>query len=710
MAQASVEIDGKTISVESGTLAKQADGAVCVRLGDTIILATAVAAAPREGINFFPLTVDFEEKMYAAGRIPGTRYLRREGRPGENAIITGRRIDRPIRPLFPKGFRGDTQIIVTVLSVDPENPPDMLGMIGASAALGISSIPFLGPVGAVRVGRIGDRFIFFPTYQEMDQSDLDLVLVASNSGIMMLEMRGDRIPEEMVLQAIDFGWDRARQIIALQERLAGEIGRPKQAYETPAHDLEIAAAVEPFVGEIHGTMQNPEKQAREGAMNELTESIVAQLAERFPDRQAEVRSLLEDVIDREFRRLVLEEGRRPDGRGLEEVRAISCEVGLLPRAHGSALFTRGQTQVMTVATLGGVGEEQLIEDLGTRESKRFIHHYNFPPFSVGEVRPLRGPSRRDIGHGVLVERALQPLIPEEEDFPYTIRLVSEVLESNGSSSMAAVCAGTLALMDAGIPIGAAVAGVSIGMVSDGSRRVLLTDIQGVEDFTGDMDCKIAGTREGLTAIQMDVKLHGLPREVLAEGLAQARRARLQILDRMAETIAAPRPELAPHAPRVFTLEIHPDRIGDLIGPGGKTIKKLEADLSVDIDVEQDGRVFILATDQHSGELALKAVEDITRDLKIGETYTGKVVRITDFGAFVELMPGRDGLVHISQLARERVEKVEDVVNMGDEVVVKIIDIDPKGKVRLSRKELLPGGAETRPGEGDRGPSPRRRPR
>ena len=712
MAIASRDLDGKTISLECGTLAKQADGSVVVRLGDTIALVTATMAKPREGLDFFPLLVDYEEKMYAAGKIPGVRYIRREGRPSETAILTARRIDRTIRPLFPEGFRNDVQIVATVLSADPDNAADIPAMIGASAALSLSSIPFLGPVGIVRVGRVDGKMVVNPTYAERDQSDLDLVVSVSPLGVIMLEGMADQLPEEVLLEAIGFALPHAESLMEMQRALAQESGKEKFAFSAVIVSDEVRQAVAKLGGKIRDAIQNPDKKARETETAEVIQQLTVGLAETFPEKLAEIRLAIEDQTYYELRTLILDGKRRPDGRAPDEIRPLSSAVALLPRTHGSALFTRGQTQVMSVLTLGGVGDEQLIDDLGVVESKRFMHHYNFPPYSVGEVRPLRGASRRDIGHGSLVERALLPVLPDEERFPYTVRVVSEVLESNGSSSMASVCGSSLALMDGGVPIRAAVAGISIGMVSDDSRHQLLTDIQGVEDFSGDMDFKIAGTRSGVTAVQMDVKLKGLTLDLIREAFAQARKAREQLLDTMDTCIAAPRPELAPHAPRVFTIEISPDKIGDIIGPGGKTIKKMEADFGVKIDIEQDGRVFIAAPDQTSGEQALKVIEDITRDLKVGEIYAGRVVRIVPFGAFIELMPGRDGLLHISQIARERIEKVEDVLRMGEEVQVRVIEIDPQGKVRLSRKDLLgppEGGEEPESERPSGGRPPRSRP-
>ncbi len=705
MAVESCDLGGRPISVETGTLAKQADGSVCVRVGDTIVLVAVSMAAPREGVTFFPLLVDFEEKMYAAGKIPGVRYIRREGRPSEGAILSARRIDRSIRPLFPKGFKNDIQIIATVISADMENAGDVPAMVGASAALCVSSIPFLGPIGAVRVGRVDGAYIVNPTYAERDTSDLDLIVAVSPSGVIMLEGMADQLPEATVAEAIEFALPYAQETLEMQRRLAAAAGKKKIDFEPLKVADDIKTAVARFSSTIRKEIQNPDKKAREEATAQIIEQLHAELAETFPERLSEIRAALEDQSEAELRSLILDEGKRPDGRGPEEIRSLSSVAALLPRAHGSALFARGQTQVMSVVTLGGVGDEQLIDDLGVVESKRFMHHYNFPPYSVGEVRPMRGPSRRDLGHGSLVEHALLPVLPDEEGFPYTVRVVSEVLESNGSSSMASVCGSSLALMDAGVPIRAAIAGISIGMVSDGERRQLLTDIQGIEDFQGDMDFKIAGTRDGITAVQLDTKLGGLQIGTVRDALEQAKRARYTILDSMEATLATPRPELAPHAPRVFTIQIDPERIGEVIGPGGKMIRKLEADFLCKIDIEQDGRVFIASADQLSGEKAVQAVSDLIREVKVGEVHTGKVVRITPFGAFVELLPGKDGLLHISQIAHERIERVEDVLRMGDSVEVKVIEIDPQGKVRLSRKELLPGGEgeEGSSGGGDRPP-------
>jgi len=720
MATQKIELAGRSLALESGTLAKQAHGSVCVRLGDTIVLATAVQAKPREGIDFFPLMVEFEAKMYAAGKIPGTRYVRREGRPAESSILAARRIDRCLRPLFPKGFRNEVQVVVTPLSVDPENPPDIPGLIAASAALAISPIPFNGPIAAVRVAKIADRFVINPTYQELDESELDLVVAGSKAGSLMLEATADQVPEETIAAAIEAARPAILEIIAAQEALAAQIGKPKDVFVKPEPDSALVSAVEPFAASLREALRNPDKQARESATDEIIADVAGQLAEQFPDRAAEVKAAVEARLDKEFRHLVLDEGVRTDGRAPDALREITAEVGLLPRAHGTGLFNRGQTQVLSTATLGSVGEEQLIDDLGVEESKRYMHHYNFPPYSVGEVKPMRGPSRRDIGHGSLAEHALLAVLPEEEEFPYTIRVVSDVLESNGSSSMASVCGSSLALMDAGVPIRAAVAGISIGMVSSDGRHKLLTDIQGIEDHNGDMDFKVAGTRVGVTAIQLDVKCSGLPKEIVAEALTQAKRARLQILDKMDACIPAARPELAAHAPRIYTIEIDPEKIGAVIGTGGRVIRKIQTDHDVKIDVQDDGHIFVAASDAIQGQAALKEIEALTKDIEVDEVYQGRVVRIAPFGAFIELLPGKDGLLHISQLAQGRVERVEDVLNMGDTVEVRVSEIDPQGKIRLVRNDLMPAApagqrGSTRPHQDDdqgggppRGRSDRRR--
>jgi polyribonucleotide nucleotidyltransferase len=692
-------LNGRTLSIETGTLARQASGSAVVRHGDTIVLATAtIAPKPRADVDFFPLIVDFEEKMYAAGKIPGSRFIKREGRPTEHAVVTCRRIDRPLRPLFPQHLRQDVQIIITVLSADPWNPPDIAGLIGASCAVALSPIPFMGPVGAVRVGRVDGKFILNPTYQELEASDLDLVVTASRQGILMLEGSAHQLPGPVFMEAVEFGQKNLLPTIELQEEIIGEAAQAK--IEAPAQepDPEMLNAVAQYRDSVRQALQNPNKLAREDATRDIEEEVFEKLQAAWSDNPDKLKAAIAHFLNSQFREMILHEGKRPDGRQPQEIRPTSSHVGLLPQTHGSALFVRGQTQVLSTVTLGGVGEAQILDTITPEErEKRFMHHYNFPPFSVGEVRPLRGASRRDIGHSSLVESALLPVIPPEESFPYTIRVVSEVLESNGSSSMASVCASSLALMDAGVPLSAAVAGISVGLVCDDSRWTFLTDIQGIEDFAGDMDFKIAGTETGITACQLDMKKPGLPLEVLAAAVERACEARLSILEGMKQTLPAPRPELAPHAPRIFTVEIPQSKIGDVIGPGGRMVRKIEQDFNVRVDIEQEGRVFIAAHDQKSGEAAVKVVEDLTRELRIGETYIGKVVRITAFGAFVELMPGRDGLLHISEISPERIAKVEDVLHLGDEIEVKVLEIGPDGKVRLTRKGLLQGDDASSPG-------------
>jgi polyribonucleotide nucleotidyltransferase len=689
------KVGEREVIIETGKLAGQAGGAVTVRSGDSVLLATATAAKePREGIDFFPLSVEFEERLYAAGRIPGS-FFRREGKPTEQAILQARLIDRSIRPLFPKDFRNEVQVIVTALSSDEENPLDILGMIGASAALTISDIPWEGPIGAVRVGYVNGQFVFNPTLSELEQSLLDIRLAGSEDAIIMVEAGAKEAPEELVLQALEAGHRAMQDLIRVQRQMREEVGKPKVAYEPVQIDEALAERVRAMATEPikQVLLEKDDKHGRREALDALLESIVEQLTQELGEENLDlntVKTTFDDIVKAEVRRAILEEQRRPDGRKPNELRPLYCEVGLLPRTHGSGLFVRGETQVLTIATLGTTAEEQKLDSLDSEETKRYIHHYNFPPFSVGEVRPLRGPGRREIGHGALAERALVPVLPSEEEFPYTIRLVSEVLSSNGSSSMASVCGSTLALMDAGVPIKRPVAGVAMGLITDGQRYVILTDIQGLEDHEGDMDFKVAGTREGITALQMDIKVKGISSQILAEALAQAREARLQILDVMAQTISAPRPELSPYAPRIIKLTIDPSKIGMLIGPGGKVVRKIQEDAKVEIQIEEDGTVYIAARADSNPDLAVQMVEQITEEIQVGKIYTGKVVRITDFGAFVEILPGQDGLVHISQLADYRVPRVEDVVKVGDEVMVMVTDIDSEGRVRLSRRAVMEG--------------------
>lgn len=684
-----MQLAGRALVVETGKMAKQANGAVLIRYGDTAVLVTATASAePRQGIDFFPLTVDYEERLYSVGKIPGG-FIKREGRPSEAAILAGRLIDRPIRPLFAEGFRNDVHVVVTVLSVDQDNPPDIPAMIGASCALSISDIPFNGPIGGVRVGRVDGQFVINPTVEQQDRSDLNLVVAGTKDAVLMVEAGANEVPEKVILDAIAFGHDIIREIVAFQEKIVAEVGKPKR--EIPLYEVppEIDAAVREYVTEkLKNAVTNPDKLAREEQIKQVKAEATEHFLLLYPDNAKDIAYVMQKVLKEIVRKMITIDKVRPDGRQLDEIRPISCEVGLLRRTHGSGLFTRGQTQVLTVTTLGAIGDEQILDGLGVEESKRYMHHYNFPAFSVGETRPARGPGRREIGHGALAERALLPVIPPETEFPYTIRLVSEVLESNGSTSMGSVCGSTLSLMDAGVPIKAPVSGVAMGLVKEGDHYTILTDIQGIEDALGDMDFKVAGTAKGVTAIQMDIKISGITKEILADALEQARRGRLFILDKMLEVIKEPRPELSPYAPRIITMEIDPDKIRDVIGPGGKTIKKIIDETGVTIDIEDDGKVFIAAVDVEAGKKAVRIIENLVRDVEVGGVYMGKVTRLMNFGAFVEILPGKEGLVHISQLARERVNKVEDVVKVGDEILVKVTEIDRQGRINLSRKELL----------------------
>ncbi|MDR7503253.1 MAG: polyribonucleotide nucleotidyltransferase, partial [Armatimonadota bacterium] len=717
--QVELQVGGRTLAFETGLLAQQADGSVVVRYGDSVVLVTATASRqPREGIDFLPLTCDYEERMYAAGKIPGG-FFKREGRPGESAILSARLMDRPIRPLFPKGLRNDVQVIATVLSTDQANDPAILAVNGASAALMLSGLPFGGPVGAVRVGLIDGRFVLNPTLRQIEEeSDLDLVVAGTADAIIMVEAGAGEVPEETVLEAFDLAHQEIRRIVEIQHRLVELAGKPPRPVTiVPDPDPELVAAVrEVALPLVREALTRPEKLAREAALEETEQVVTARLLEqapeRFAGREAEIGPAVEQVIKEEVRRRILEEGVRPDGRGPRDIRPLYIAVGILPRAHGSGLFQRGQTQVLTSCTLGTGEDEQILDNLGILERKRFMHHYVFPPFSVGEVRPLRGPGRREIGHGALAERALEWVIPAEDVFPYTIRLVSEVLESNGSTSMASVCGSTLALMDAGVPIKAAVGGIAMGLVTAGERAAVLTDIIGMEDAMGDMDFKVAGTRDGITALQMDMKIRGISRELLARALAQAREARLGILDRMAEVLPAPRTTLSPYAPRILTIEIHPDKIREVIGPGGKVINKITAETGAKIDIEQDGRIHVASPDEAAARRAIQMIEDIVREVKVGEIYLGRVTRLMNFGAFVEVLPGKEGLVHISELGDGRVERVEDVVKVGDELLVRVKEIDNLGRINLTRRGVeggpeVPAGAgaaaSDRPrGEGGRG--------
>lgn len=684
-----MQLGNRDLIIETGKMAKQAGGSVLVRYGDTAVLVTATASAePREGMDFFPLTVDYEEKLYSVGKIPGG-FIKREGRPSESSILAGRLIDRPIRPLFASGFRNDVQVVATVLSVDQDNPPEIPAMIGASCALSISDIPFNGPIGGVRVGIIDHEFIINPTVEQQKLSELNLVVAGTKDAVLMVEAAANELSEDVILKAINFGHDVIRSIIALQETMMEQVGKPKREiklYEVPT---DINEAVRSYATEsLTAAVTHPDKQTRETNTKQVKAQVAEYFAAIYPNNGKDIQNMMQKIIKEIVRKMITVDKIRPDGRGLEEVRPISCEISLLARTHGSALFTRGQTQALTITTLGAMGDEQILDGLGVEESKRYMHHYNFPSFSVGETRPSRGPGRREIGHGSLAERALVPVIPSEIEFPYTIRLVSEILESNGSSSMASVCGSTLSLLDAGVPIKRPVSGVAMGLVKDGDHYSILTDIQGMEDALGDMDFKVAGTTSGITAIQMDIKIAGITKEILVDALAQANRGRMHIMGKITELISQPRPELSAFAPRIITMVIHPDKIRDVIGPGGKMIKKIIEETGVKIDIEDDGKVFIAAVDMEAGQKAVKIIEGLVRDVELGTIYTGKVMRLMNFGAFVEILPGKEGLVHISQLALERVEKVEDVVKIGDEIMVKVTEIDRQGRINLSRKEIL----------------------
>jgi len=685
---------GKPLIMEIGKVAKQANGSVMVRYGDTVVLVTAVLAAqPREGIDFFPLLVDYEERLYAVGKIPGS-FLRREGRPPESAILAARTIDRPIRPLFPKGFRNDVQIVATVLSADPNAPSDITAMFGASLALTISEIPFAGPIAGVHVGRVDGQLIINPSAEDEAHSDFNIIVAGTKDAIMMVEAGAKEVPEEEMLEAILFGHEEIKKLVAIQEEIQAQVGKEKIQATLFQPDPEVLREVEEFATtKMKEALKTGEKLEREAKIDQVKEATHQYFQEKLGEddyalKTKEINEVLNGIIKDTVQQMVINEGIRVDGRKPNEIRPISSEVGILSRTHGSGLFTRGQTQVLSIVTLGRGSEEQILDGLGEEETKRYIHHYNFPAYSVGEVKPVRGPGRREIGHGALAERALLPVIPSEDEFPYTIRVVSEVLESNGSSSQASICGSTLALMDAGVPIKKPVAGIAMGLVKVGDEFTVLTDIQGMEDHLGDMDFKVAGTRDGVTAIQMDIKISGITQEILSKALAQAREGRLFILDKMSEAISQPRPELSPYAPRMLTMHIDPDRIKDVIGPGGKMIRKIIEDTGVEIDIEDDGRVFISSVDEEAAEKAKAHIERLTKDVEVGATYLGKVTRIMNFGAFVEILPGKEGLVHISQLDKERVAKVEDVVQVGDEILVKVTELDNLGRINLSRKALL----------------------
>ncbi|NJK82390.1 MAG: polyribonucleotide nucleotidyltransferase [Chloroflexaceae bacterium] len=720
----SAEIAGRTLTLESGRLAEQADGAVTVRYGDTVLLATVVAAKePREGADFFPLTVDYEEKMYAAGKIPGN-YFKREGKPTTTAILISRLTDRPLRPLFPKGYYNEVQVVITTFSIDMESDPGPLAIVGASAALSISGLPFAGPVGAVQMAHINGELVINPS-MELEQSRLDLIVAGTDDAVLMVEAGAYELTEDEMLDAVIKGHEVSKQIVALQRQLVELCGKPVQEFVPHESDTSLADAVRVHIGtRLRDAVNHPDKMQREAETEALRQQVINHFTDDEPPeelgtRTAAVSKMFEAMLKEEVRSAILERGLRVDGRNPNEIRPLHMEVGLIPRVHGSGLFTRGQTQVLTITTLGSPGDEQRLDDLGIETSKTYIHHYNFPPFSTGEVRRLSGPRRRDIGHGALAERSLYAVLPDENIFPYTMRLVSEVLSSNGSSSMASVCGSSLSLMDAGVPIKRPVAGIAMGLITGphGEWRVL-TDIQGIEDALGDMDFKVAGTREGVTGLQMDIKTTGITYDIMRQAFAQAREARLFILDRMEEVLATPREDLSPYAPRIIILQIPVDKIGTLIGPGGKTIRGIIEETGASIDVEGDGRVFVSTADGTAAKRAVEIIEGLTREAKVGDVFLGKVVRIMPYGAFVNILPGKDGMVHISELAEERVNTVEDVVQIGDEINVLVTDIDPAGKISLSRRAVLlgqdangggngsgsrgPRGGGSRSGGGDRG--------
>ncbi len=680
----------RTLSIETGKMARQAHGSVVVRYGETMVLVTAVSADEvREGIDFVPLTVEYKEKGYAAGRIPGNYFRREIGRPTEKETLTSRIIDRPIRPLFPKDYRQETQVIATVLSVDNENDPDILAVTGASAALEISNTPFAGPIACVRVGRINGDFRINPTREEQTESDINLIVAGSKDAVVMVEGGGLFVSEEDMLEAIFFGHESLQPIIDLQVKLREAAGRPKRPAPVVEIDGTLSKEVEALALErMKEAIQVRNKLERQEATKGLKADVAAALGERYVGNEKQVKEVLHALERRIMRDLAVTEGRRIDGREFDEVRSITCEVGVLPRTHGSAVFTRGETQALGVVTLGSMGDEQRVETLNGNIFMPFMLHYNFPPFSVGEVRRLGGPGRREIGHGGLSTRAVEKILPDKDTFDYTIRIVSEILESNGSSSMATVCASSLALMDAGVPVTAPVAGIAMGLVKDGDEVRILSDILGDEDHMGDMDFKVAGTRDGITSLQMDIKIEGLSKPIMQKALEQARKGRLFILDKMAETIKESRAEISPYAPKIVKIQINPDKIRDIIGPGGKVIRAMQAETDTKIDVEDSGVVKIVAVDKESGDKALKMIQDIVQEAEVGAIYEGTVRKIMDFGAFVEIFPGTDGLVHISQLDSKRVNKVRDVLNEGDKVMVKVLEVDRDGKIRLSRRAAV----------------------
>ena len=684
-------VAGRIMKVEYGKVGMLSNCALFMNYGDTVVLVNVNASeTPRDGIDFFPLSVEYEERLYAVGKIPGG-FIKREGKPSEKAVLNGRAIDRPIRPLFPKGYRNDVQVVCTVVSVEQDNLPEILAMNAASMALCLSSIPFTDAVGTVSVGLVDGQFIINPTVAQREKSTLSLTICATKERIMMIEAGGDEIPEETMIEAISFGFEECKKIVAFQEEAVAKFGKEKITPEIHKIDENVEEDIRNFAYDmLKDAMYTTDKDERNNKVSEIKEKISEAFGEKYEDRMSDVSETIYNLQKEIVRHMLLHDKRRPDGRGFDEIRKISCETGLLPRTHGTGLFTRGLTQVMTVATLGALGDVQIIDGLGEEEFKRYMHHYNFPAYSVGEVKPLRGPGRREIGHGALAERALEPLIPSIEEFPYTIRLVSEVLSSNGSTSQASVCGSTLALLDAGVPIKRPAAGIAMGLITseDLSEEEVLTDIQGIEDFFGDMDFKVAGTEKGITSIQVDTKIKGLSNYCIRTSIENARKARLYILDKIKECIPEVRQELSPYAPRLYAINVNPDKIRDIIGPGGKTIKKIIAETGVKIDTNDDGKVVIMSNDSVGANMALKMIKELTKEVEVGEIYLGKVTKIATFGAFVELLPGKEGLVHISKLDTARVNKVEDIVSVGDEILVKVTEIDNQGRVNLSRRDAI----------------------
>lgn len=685
-----MELAGRPLVVETGELAQLANGSCLVRYGDTVVLCAATMSdKPREGIDFFPLSVDYEERLYSVGKIPGS-FMKREGRPSEKAILTSRLIDRPLRPLFPKDLRNDVTIVAMVLSVEPDNLPEIAAMIGSSIAVSISDIPFNGPIGGVNVGLVDGELVLNPTLEQREKSKLSLSVASTSEKVVMIEAGASEVPDDIVFDAIMLAHEENKKVCAFINEIVEKVGVEKAEYDSFSLPDEIYNDVKEYALDmVKQALDTEDKKEREKNIEEVTKKVNEAFAEKYPESGALINEALYNLQKAIVRRWILDEGKRVDGRALDEIRPLSAQVGILPRTHGSGLFSRGQTQVLTVATLGALGDMQKLDGIDEDEQKRYMHHYNFPSFSVGETRPSRGPGRREIGHGALAERALEPVIPSEEEFPYAIRLVSEVLSSNGSTSQGSICGSTLALMDAGVPIKAPVAGISAGLVTEGDRFVTMLDIQGIEDFFGDMDFKVAGSKNGITAIQMDLKIDGLTPEIIKEALDKTRASRFDILDRVIlKTISKPREDLSVYAPRVITTRIDVDKIRDVIGSGGKVIQKIIAETGVKIDIDESGLVIIMSTDGASGQMALEIIEGIVKEPEVGEIYTGKVTRIMSFGAFVEFLPGKEGLIHISKLDRKRVEKVEDVVSVGDEIKVKVLEIDKQGRINLSRKDAL----------------------